>query len=105
MSDYNFDIMLAFADIQTKEGIPFIECIEEIRGGEVYSRSQFTIIFENGMSLTGGYISRFNLNPYRCPSYHNSHTFEGEFTVTIGTREYWQDFRKAVIEVAKIYEF
>ena len=103
MSKHTFDIMVAFAGIQTKDGEPFIECIEKIRdNGTIYG---FYIILENGMSLTGGYTSSFTLNPYRCPSYHNSNTYNGITVAAIGTSEYWQQFIEAVKEVAKIYEF
>lgn len=107
MSKHTFDIMVAFAGIQTKEGHPFIDCIEAIR--EDVALYGFTVILENGMSLSGGYLARFTLNPYRNPRYHQSHTFnntpENVSLTTIGTPEYWQEFREAVKEVAKIYEF
>ena len=103
MSKHTFDIMVAFAGIQTKEGQPFIDCIKKIRDSVTYHG--FYIIFENGMSLIGRYTSSFTLNPYRCPSYHNSNTYNGITIATIGTSEYWQQFREAVKEVAKTYEF
>ena len=99
-----FDILLCFAGVKTKEGQDFINCIEDIQiGGKLYF--VFRVTFKNKTYIDGEFMSVFRFNP----SYSHM-VLMGKFykeypLFCAGTPGYWKEFRKVVKDVASFYEF
>lgn len=99
-----FDILLCFAGVKTKEGQDFINCIERIEVKKTLG-SIFTVRFENNACLIGDYVSIFRFNPSYSKMVMTGKFYKDYPMFTAGTPGYWKEFRRVVKDVASFYEF
>ena len=97
-----FEVMINLAGIKTKEGEDFIKVIKEIRAPDgVSMNNAFNIYLENGnVCFVGMFSVRYNagmsLNIFDNRIYNFNH---------IGMDTFWSEFRRAMTEIAGLYEF
>ena len=100
-----FDILLCFAGVKTKEGQDFVECIEGIETGDPPRYSKFRVRFENNSILEGNYMSSFSFNPSYSKMCISERFYNENPSFIVGSPGYWKEFRKVVKDVASFYEF
>lgn len=99
-----FDILICFAGVKTKEGQDFINCIERVElTKEIYR--VFSIKFENNSWLYGDFLSYYRFDPSFSKMAMGGKVYREYPLYTVGTPEYWREFRKVVKDVASFYEF
>lgn len=100
-----FDILLCFAGVKTKEGQDFVECIEWIGPGGPPRFTIFRVSLENGSILEGNYMSTFTFNPSYSKTFILERFYNDNPSFIAGSPGYWKEFRKVVKDVASFYVF
>lgn len=100
-----FEIMVHLAGIETKEGEYLSKCVKAISSEVDWHYFLYAeIIFENGNIVLMYKTSVFVYNGGTHPTSINSKRF-GSGGNDFHSCEYWREFREAMVEVGKLYEF
>lgn len=95
-----FEVMINLAGIKTKEGEDFIKVIKHI-GISVANMSLFELYLENGnICFVNQFRVRYNAGTTTCPLTDVVYNF-----YETGTDTFWSEFRRAMTEIAGLYEF
>ena len=98
-----FEVMINLAGIKTKEGEDFVKVIKEIRvpGNSRWLGDECAVILENGSVC---FVSRYSVR-------YNAGMSLGMFGAkiynfdAISRDTFWSEFRRAMTEIAGLYEF
>lgn len=97
-----FEVMLHLVGIKTKEGEDFVKVVKDVV--HTGSWDLFTIRLENGSLVRVSYLSVCYNGGVSNSSLNERGYILDNPDFTEGPR-FWQEFRKAMIKVAQLYEF
>ena len=97
-----FEVMINLAGIKTKEGEDFVKVVKEIRvPGDPRGWNECDIVLENGsVCFVSMFSVRYNAGTSRVMGADRIYGFHQS-----GMDTFWSEFRRAMTEIAGLYEF